>query len=191
MGPPSPTLAFEEPLAIQCSANATPADNTVNREEEEWFDDGGESDDEDHTPIIDIPDPESDVFSDGLDDTIEQTREFAKRKKYIFPPTQEEAEGVMNDLDSLLKPKRRKGRGHKKDERGFLNGLDPTTEERMECVRMLLNTYISLEKEAPGRRGNWTTAAKRIQVAKCRGEAWSQSLRRWARDFIADKNELP
>lgn len=45
--------------------------------------------------------------------------------------------------------------------------------------------------EASSGGEDWLTAAKRISPVLGRGNAWSLKLRRWTKDFIHDRSELP
>ncbi|KAI3603512.1 hypothetical protein WG66_014322 [Moniliophthora roreri] len=139
---------------------------------EEWFDDGETSDDEDHTPISEIVDPQPDLFTPDHNDDDEEGAVFVAqaKKEFVFPPSVNEVQLAQADVAALLRVKR-KG-GYKRNKGGFINGLDKKTEERGQAIEMFLWGYLDLEKRDPDKRGNWTEASRQVAVFCGKSNAW-------------------
>ncbi|KDQ15030.1 hypothetical protein BOTBODRAFT_92071, partial [Botryobasidium botryosum FD-172 SS1] len=79
----------------------------------------------------------------------------------------------------ILKPPRDSGSGHKDP------GLDLLLRSRLEKMRMFLWFFIN-HKDGLG----WTTASKKATEAFERGEWMANRIRKWSRNFIADRTCL-
>ncbi|KXN89124.1 hypothetical protein AN958_06325 [Leucoagaricus sp. SymC.cos] len=137
-------------------------------------------------PIEIIPDPEG--ACDDFDDTDEQREAFLATQQYGFAPSLEEAQQAVVDLKKLLYPKRGVDRpiyGYKPSK------LDHKTHTRLDHVFSFLARYSSYEKATPGRKGNWTHAAKETAEFAQKSDYYSKQLRLWAKNFISDGKKLP
>jgi hypothetical protein len=102
--------------------------------------------------------------------------------KYSPPPNLEEARRALVSLTLLLGGCRKKGK-YKKPFK-----CDDTTRRRLERMRMLLQTYTNPRKSE---RLPWIAAS--LRVARMHGEstAKAESLRKWTRGYMADRNNIP
>ncbi|KAG6894816.1 hypothetical protein C0992_004498, partial [Termitomyces sp. T32_za158] len=116
-----------------------------------------DEDDENHTPLKWIFDPEGEEDPD--DSAAQETAFTSKKGIFYLPPTLEESENAFVDLINILKPPCNKGY---KDP-----GLTKEMTTRLEGIWMFLGTYIRLEKASPGKRGNWIKASKDTVEVQC------------------------
>ena len=108
--------------------------------------------------------------------------ETPARGSFLFPPTQDEARLAMEDIKLILNPPRKKGPGHVDLE------LDLLFQGHLEGMRLFLWAYINPNSAT---YGNWT--ASLIQTADTLEQKphFAQRLRKWCRNFIADRENLP
>lgn len=87
------------------------------------------------------------------------------------PPSATDATSALTDLRGLLESKG----GDSKGEQLFY--------KRLGAMAQLLEAHSTGE--------DWLAAARRISPVLGRGNTWPLKLRRWTKDFIRDRSELP
>lgn len=101
------------------------------------------------------------------------------RGHFIPPPSSDTVDSCIKDLDTLLHPKRKAGRGHKD------HGLDGVLSSRLELMLMFLRLY------AENGYAKWSACA--LQISRCAGRgSWlARRLRQWCQEFARDRTKLP
>ena len=81
---------------------------------------------------------------------------------YVFPPSTDEAEAALGSLDSILKPKRKKGPGY------VDSNLDALTRQRLEAMQMFLWLYTDKKSPIYGKPSAWTATSKQTAHNLCK-----------------------
>jgi len=115
--------------------------------------------------------------------------ESERQGTQLHPPSKEEARRAYEDLQSILKPKRKNGPGHVDP------GFDPFTRERLEQLRQFLWNYTDPDSTAHG-LGNrfkslWKAASNQTAHALTKGDYLARNLQKWGCAFIADCEDIP
>ena len=192
----SPRKKSSSPLPAVCEDNASEIVNPSledtmgsllenclpmrGNEDNEYIDDV--QDFEDPRRLDQIPDPE------GLALDTEEYRAsipYHPKSTYSFPPDTQDVKYAVADLTILLRPPKSKGRGYKPC------NLDVQSQKRLTLLLSFLNLYMDLERRSPGVAGNWTRACNSALVATGRKPSFGRTLKQWARNFIADRSDLP
>lgn len=105
---------------------------------------------------------------------------------FTAPPTLEEAKSALSDITAILRPPYMTEKGKKKGYKD--SGLDRLTSDRLEGIQMLLRAYSAEKSDA---KHKWIFASLRAAEMQGRGPKHARSLRVWAREFLADRNNLP
>jgi hypothetical protein len=140
----------------------------------------GEEDDEDD-------EDEDEEEDEDEDEEIDEGPDGEKPSNYLPPPGIEDARRAYEDLQGILKPKRKKGPGHVDP------GFDPMTCERLEQVRQFLWNYVDPKTTAHGGTAgsSWVAASEQTAHALAKGNYLTRNLRKWGRAFILDCEDLP
>ena len=99
-------------------------------------------------------------------------------RTYLSPPGIEDARTAYEDLQMILKPKRKSGQGHMDP------GFDSITRERLEQTRQFLWNYVACG-------GSWMAASEQTACMLGKGNYLARNLRKWGRAFIIDREDLP
>jgi len=145
------------------------------------------------------PDSEADTGpiddSDNKSEIADEAAQPQRKGTYDFPPSLEQIKDALQDLTDILKPRRGDKRQKYKDP-----GLDSRSRKRLEEMQIFCRTYIDLiEKKGSDTRGVWQEASltasrllgHAVPGSKRPGERRSRDLRKWVRDFIGDREEVP
>jgi hypothetical protein len=106
---------------------------------------------------------------------------------YSPPPGIEDARRAYEDLQKILKPKRKNGPGYVDP------GFDPLTRERLEQMRQFLWNYVDPNTMAQGGTAgsSWVAASEQTAHALAKGNYLARKLRKWCHAFILDREDLP
>ena len=92
----------------------------------------------------------------------------------LHPPSKEEARRTYEDLQSILKPKRKNGPGHVDP------GFDPFTREQLEQLRQFLWNYTDPDSTAHGLgnqfKSSWKAASNQTAHALTKGDYLARNL---------------
>jgi hypothetical protein len=133
-----------------------------------------------------LPSPPMPCYRATANPTPSFTRHPAVTKftkaKLARAPDLEEARRALASLTLLLRGRRKKGNNVKPFK------CDDTTRRRLERMQMLLQTYTHSRKSE---RLPWIAAS--LRVAQMHGEsvAKAESLRKWTRAYMANRNDIP
>jgi len=105
-----------------------------------------------------------------------------KMGAFQSPPHIDEARMAREDLSKILRPRRSSGIGYKDA------GLDSMFRGRLEDMVMFLWAYINPQSVD---NKKWVAASLRTVSNVERAPSYARQLRRWARNFIADREVLP
>jgi hypothetical protein len=119
---------------------------------------------------------------DDLPSIAVRTHLDAPRGKFMAPPTMEEVVLAHRELQMVLKPARKTGRGHKDPE------LDSFFKARLEGMKQFMWTYMNPRS---GATGQWAAASLQTANNLEKGPSHAKKLRNWTRAFIADRENLP
>lgn len=124
---------------------------------------------------------------DGIDDDQDRTN-VEKHGAYSSPPGIQDARSAHEDLQKILKPKRQSGHGHWRDP-----GLNPIMRERLEQIHQFLWNYVDPDTTAQGgtARSSWKAASEQTAHMLGKGGYLARNLRKWARAFIINREDLP
>jgi hypothetical protein len=124
------------------------------------------------------PDPALDIEADRREGDVEA--EDVTVNPFVKPPTISEAKAALDDLRTILNPKRKSGIGHNPFEG------DDVLKHRLEMLKMFLWRYTDNSQGL-----TWIVAADTVAHSYERGSHLSCELRKWARSFIGDRDDLP
>ena len=119
---------------------------------------------------------------DNLPSIAAQTHLDAPKGVFMAPPMMEEVILAHRELQMILKPARKTGRGHKDPE------LDSFFKARLEGMKQFMWTYINPKS---GATGQWAAASLQMANNLEKGPSHTKKLRNWTRAFIADRENLP
>lgn len=102
--------------------------------------------------------------------------------EFLPPPSCNIAQAARDDLDLLLRPRRKSGVGHK-----LFTGNDQL-QLHMEQMKIFLHFYVHPFEE---KVLTWTLASVRVAQAFQKGTYHARKLRKWTRAFIKDRHDLP
>ncbi|KAJ3503578.1 hypothetical protein NLJ89_g8370 [Agrocybe chaxingu] len=139
---------------------------------------------------------EEETENGEIDDSDDEAPSRPKKPgKFDFPPSLEEVQGAYRDLTNILKPPKKSKKQAYKDP-----GLDGHSKKRLEDMQTFCRVYIKLlEENPPNTRGLWQKASLETSIvlghsvkgSKRPGERRSHDLRKWIREFIQDREEVP
>lgn len=100
--------------------------------------------------------------------------------RWHAPPTLLEAQSALADVSAILSPKRKSGPGHNP-----FDG-DDLLRSRLHMVKVMFWTFI--DKSEPT---TWIAASLKTAHTFQRSTHTAKQLRKWARSFIEDRDDLP
>ncbi len=161
--------------------------------------------DDDHSDSEEDPDSPSRDPADTkpLDDSDDEAgpdwgEQARARKRFMFPPSLDEAQDALDHLRRLLKPPRPANDAGKKQ--GIKETkFDKTMQQRLEGMRLFLWNYIDMQKKAAPNKPQWMNTsfqmAKSLDAGNGKGERGgkytAERLRTWTRAFLDNHTELP
>lgn len=102
-------------------------------------------------------------------------------RPHMPAPLMEEAADADEKLESMLRPPRKTGRGHKPTE------LDPLTFKRLSEMQGLLRFFTS---DGSQTQGKWIESSLQAAILAGRRQSYGKVLRRWCQHFI-ETHEVP
>jgi hypothetical protein len=125
-----------------------------------------------------------------------RARQKANRQQRQFNPTHRGGTRVpapnrdicvsaLDDVQALLRPRRKNGKGHKP-----FDG-DDLLRNRLELMRLFLSLYVT-EDVIPGTGWlGWQQSSLLAVKMRGGGKTQAESVRQWTRDFLANRAQLP
>lgn len=97
-------------------------------------------------------------------------------------PTQIQVKSALTNLENLLSPARKTGRGHTDP------GLDPYVRKQIESMQAMLNFYVNPLSQT---YDSWAASSLQAAISLGRGTYCARKLRKLNRQFIQDCTLLP
>ncbi|PPR04911.1 hypothetical protein CVT24_007155 [Panaeolus cyanescens] len=144
--------------------------------------------------------PIDDSEDEDSENTLQEKQSTRNAGGYQRPPTAEQVKSAFEDLVKILRPPRKSPRQRYKDPH-----IDKRTESRLLAMKSHCAIYLDSMHQNPDpsmQYGLWSEASRAAAIgsswtyagknrAKKPGAKKAKQIRKWVRDFIGDREELP